>query len=237
MRKGIIRLTLIRSRPPRSGPVGRGPVQGRRALLWPRYDKRPRGGGLPRLPRPGPTLRRPGRGARRTVKAGGQKHALALVRERIRTRKPAAYVLRESWFAGLEFYVDERVLVPDRGSPAIESRFSPSFEIPAASSTSEPAAAASRSPAPLPFREAEVHATDISAGALEIASRNAERHGVRDRVRLLRSDVYESLAASATTSSSATLPMSRPLIWRPSRPSTATSRRSVSTAATTASQS
>ena len=46
----------------------------------------------------------------------------------------------------------------------------------------------------LAFPEAEVDATDISAGALEIASRNAERHGVRDRVRLLRSDVYESLA-------------------------------------------
>jgi release factor glutamine methyltransferase len=40
---------------------------------------------------------------------------------------------------------------------------------------------------------AEVLATDISAPALEVARRNASRHGVGDRVRFLQTDLLESV--------------------------------------------
>ncbi|HEY5000153.1 MAG TPA: 50S ribosomal protein L3 N(5)-glutamine methyltransferase, partial [Usitatibacter sp.] len=40
------------------------------------------------------------------------KLAKALLDERVRTRKPAAYLIHEAWLGPHRFYVDERVVVP-----------------------------------------------------------------------------------------------------------------------------
>ncbi len=122
----------------------------------------------------------------------------ALARERIATRRPLAYLLGEAWFAGLPFFVDERVLIPR--SPFAElilEGFAPwrepgtvrrVLEIGTGSGCMAIATAHY-----LP--QARVTATDLSPEALEIARRNVGRHGVGDRVILVQADVYEGLEA------------------------------------------
>ena len=46
------------------------------------------------------------------VSAAQQKKISALVARRIRTRKPAAYLLKRIYMRGVPFYIDERAIVP-----------------------------------------------------------------------------------------------------------------------------
>jgi ribosomal protein L3 glutamine methyltransferase len=119
--------------------------------------------------------------------------ALELARRRVAERQPLAYLLREAWFAGLKFHVDERVLVPRSPlAEVVERGFAPWCALRPGDRVLDigtgsgciAIAAAHYCP------EAKVHATDVSADALAVAAENVARHGVAERVRLFEADLF-----------------------------------------------
>lgn len=121
---------------------------------------------------------------------------LALFRERVERRVPAAYLTGEARFAGLDFYVDENVLIPRSPiAELIEEGFAPWLDADHVSSVLDLCCgsgcigiACARA-----FPRALVDLSDISPAALDVATRNIERHHLEERVRTLRADVYEGL--------------------------------------------
>jgi ribosomal protein L3 glutamine methyltransferase len=131
-----------------------------------------------------------------SLSATQEAQARSLAAERIKTRKPAAYLTHRMWFAGHEFYVDERVLVPRSPfAELIHEQFQPwmdatkvhrILDIGTGSGCIAIACA-------LAFPEANVDAADISSDALAVTSINIEKHGIGQRVRAVQSDVFSSL--------------------------------------------
>jgi ribosomal protein L3 glutamine methyltransferase len=125
--------------------------------------------------------------------ARGRAAVLAIFAERIGRRTPAAYLMGRMWFAGLEFEIDPRVLVPR--SPFAElilAEFRPWVDpagvrrvLDLGTGSGCIAIAIARM---LP--QARVDAVDVSPPALEVARRNVARHEVAERVTLLEGDLY-----------------------------------------------
>jgi ribosomal protein L3 glutamine methyltransferase len=121
-----------------------------------------------------------------------------LVERRISTRKPAPYLTNEAWIGGFSFYVDERVIVP-------RSYIGELMRDGLAGVASDPGAirhildlcTGSGCLAILAahtFPDAKVDASDISDDALAVAARNVADHALRNRVRLIASNLFKGLA-------------------------------------------
>jgi ribosomal protein L3 glutamine methyltransferase len=134
----------------------------------------------------------------RAVAADEVEAVLALFAARIERRIPAAYLMGRMWFAGLEFEVDERVIVPRSPfAELIHAGFEPWLEpsrvrriLDVGTGSGCIAIACA-----VQFPDARIDAVDISPDALEIAQRNAARHGVAGRVQFHQGDVYEPLGS------------------------------------------
>jgi len=119
-----------------------------------------------------------------------------LLRRRVQERKPYAYITNKARFAGLDFYVDERVLVPRSPiAELIESGFEPWIEAERVSKVLDLCTGSGciAIACAYAFGDAAVDATDISDGALEVARINAENLHVADRVLLHKADVFDGL--------------------------------------------
>jgi len=132
------------------------------------------------------------------VSAGQAEEIERLAQARCNSGEPLAYLIGTAWFAGLEFEVTPDVLVPR--SPLAElvlDGFRPWAEPRQLRRVLDlctgcgciAIALATRLP------DARIDASDISPAALRLAANNARRHGVADRVRLIESDLFQSIPA------------------------------------------
>ena len=132
------------------------------------------------------------------VTATAEKAIHALVEKRIRTRKPAAYLLHEAWLGPHRFYVDERVIVP---RSFIAELLRGPLVFPPATRLKPPTSILDLCTgsgclailAALRFPEARIDAADLSRDALAVARRNVDDYKLADRIRLVESDLFSAL--------------------------------------------
>lgn len=125
-----------------------------------------------------------------------QKHLSKQLYQRIQNRIPVAYLIHKSFFCGLPFYVDERVLIPRSPiAELIEAEFSPWIKkehvrriLDLGTGSGCIAIALAHQ-----FPDASVLGSDLSADALMVAQKNKEAHLLDDKLTLIQSDCFQSI--------------------------------------------
>lgn len=126
-----------------------------------------------------------------------EKHRLAVaLAARIEQRIPVPYLTHEAYFAGLSFYVDERVLIPRSPmAELIRQQFSPWVDAANVRHVLDlcTGSACIAIACCYAFPNAQVDAVDISQDALAVAEINRCRHGVEEMLNLIESDGFAHL--------------------------------------------
>ena len=136
--------------------------------------------------------------AQHELSADDEAKAIALVGERIATRRPAAYLTKEAWLQNVPFYVDERVIVPrsfiaelladGEGEGTLDAWLSDRTQRVLDLCTGNGSLAVI---AAMAYPEVSVDACDISDNALAVARINVDKHGLDKRIRLFQSDLLD----------------------------------------------
>ncbi len=128
-----------------------------------------------------------------------RQHLADLIDARVTTRKPLPYLLNKAYMHGVPFYVDERVIIPRSFIGELLGR--PDFAGAESGLIPEPesiksvldlctGSACLAVLAAMRFENAKVDATDLSAGALEVAQINVASHGIEDRIALHQGNLF-----------------------------------------------
>ena len=138
--------------------------------------------------------------AQREVGVAERERAEALVTRRIETRLPAAYLTGEAWLQNVPFFVDARTIVPrsfiaelladGEGEGTLDAWLSDRTRRVLDLCTGNGSLAVI---AAMAYPEIEVDASDVSEDALAVARRNVERHDLAQRIRIVRSDLFDAL--------------------------------------------
>ncbi len=122
-----------------------------------------------------------------------REQVIEVLQLRANSRQPAAYITRESWFCGLRFYVDDRVLVPRSPiAELISNKFEPWIDSRRVSRILDLCTGSGciAIACQYAFEDAEVCASDISIDALEVARINRHEHELDDILALYESDLF-----------------------------------------------
>jgi ribosomal protein L3 glutamine methyltransferase len=136
----------------------------------------------------------------------------ALLDRRVRSRKPAAYLINTAWLGPQRFYVDERVIVPRSFIAELLRPMGAATHSGRAPRNAGLSPAIAKDPYPtrsildlctgsgclailaaLAFPQARVDAADLSDDALAVAARNVADYKLAPRVQLLKSDLFAAL--------------------------------------------